>query len=57
MKNYKDLFSREDIFDVSQYNSLEAIIKAFNDKQNENRLCIFKQGVQDKLTSPVDIDN
>ena len=26
------------------------------DKQNENRLGIFKQGVQDKLTSPIDID-
>lgn len=50
-------FSREDVFDVSQYNSLEAIIKAFNDEQNENRLAIFKQGVQDKLTSPIDADN
>ena len=41
--------SREDIFDVSQHNSLESVIKTFNSSNNNDKFNIFKQGVRDKL--------
>ncbi len=47
--------SREDIFDVSQYNSLESVIKTFNSSNNNDKFNVFKQGVRDKLL--MDSDN
>lgn len=42
-------FSREDIFEVSRYNSLESVIKTFNSVPPNKKFDIFKQGVRDKL--------
>lgn len=49
--------SREDIFDVTHYNSLESVIKTFNSSNNNDKFNIFKQGVRDKLLANPDNEN
>jgi len=44
-------FRRDDIFEISQYNSLEALINKFMDETGDARFTIFKQAVYDALTS------
>ena len=41
--------SREDIFNVSQHNSLESVIKTFNNSNGNEKFNIFKEGVRDNL--------
>lgn len=41
--------SREDIFNVSQHNNLESIIKTFNNSNSNEKFNIFKEGVRDNL--------
>ena len=45
-------FSREDVFDVGQYNSLEAVIRKFVQERGNARFSVFKDTVYDGLTSP-----
>jgi len=45
-------FSREDIFEVSQYNSLEAVVRKFKNEKNNDRFTIFKETVYDAFVSP-----
>lgn len=48
-------FSREDIFKVEQYNSLEAVIKKFMKEKKNDRFTVFKENVYDAIvTSNVD---
>ncbi|NFO02704.1 hypothetical protein FDB23_01035 [Clostridium botulinum] len=42
-------FSREEIFEVGQYNSLEAIIRKFMQEKENSRFSIFKQNVFDAI--------
>lgn len=49
--------SREDIFDVSQHNSLESVIKTFNLSNGNDKFNIFKQGVRDKLLMDSNVEN
>lgn len=44
-------FRRDDIFEISQYNSLEAIINKFMEETGDARFTIFKQAIFDALTS------
>lgn len=45
-------FSREDVFDVGQYNSLEAVIRKFTQERGNARFSVFKDTVYDALTNP-----
>lgn len=45
-------FSREDVFDVGQYNSLEAVIRKFVQERGNARFSVFKDTVYDGLMSP-----
>lgn len=45
-------FSREDIFEVGQYNSLEAVIRKFMQESGNARFSVFKDTVFDALTHP-----
>ena len=45
-------FSREDIFEVSQYNSLEAIVRKFSNEKNNDRFKVFKETVYDAFITP-----
>ncbi len=45
-------FSREDVFDVGQYNSLEAVIRKFTQEKGNARFSVFKDTVYDALMSP-----
>lgn len=45
-------FSREDIFEVSSYNSLEAVIKKFMSEHENERFGVFKDGMFDAITNP-----
>lgn len=45
-------FSREDVFDVGQYNSLEAVIRKFTQEKGNARFSVFKDTVYDALTNP-----
>jgi len=47
-------FSREDIFEVGQYNSLEAVIKKFVTSSGNERFGVFKSSVYDSLLNPED---
>lgn len=49
--------SREDIFDVSQHNSLESVIKTFNSSNNNDKFNVFKSGIRDKLLMDSDNEN
>jgi 5-methylcytosine-specific restriction enzyme B len=46
-------FSREDIFEVSQYNSLEAVVRKFTSEKNNERFKVFKETVYDAFVSPI----
>jgi len=45
-------FSREDIFEVGQYNSLEAVIKKFMKEKNDARFTVFKENVYAAIVTP-----
>jgi hypothetical protein len=45
-------FSREDIFEVSQYNSLEAVVGKFLSEKKNDRFKVFKENVYDAFISP-----
>ena len=45
-------FSREDIFEVSQFNSLEAVVRKFAEEKNNDRFKVFKETVYDAFVSP-----
>lgn len=45
-------FSREGIFEVSQYNSLEAVVRKFTSEKNNGRFKVFKENVLDAFVSP-----
>ncbi len=45
-------FSREDIFEVSSYNSLEAVIKKFMSEHENERFSVFKDGMFGAITNP-----
>ena len=45
-------FSREDIFEVSQYNSLEAVVAKFSSEKKNDRFKVFKENVYDAFVSP-----
>lgn len=49
-------FSREDVFDVSRYNSLEAVIRQFAQEKGNARFSVFKDTVYDALVHP-DVQN
>ena len=44
-------FSREDVFDVDRYNSLEAVIRKFVQEKGNARFSVFKDSVYDALTN------
>lgn len=46
-------FSREDIFEVSQYNSLEAVVRKFTSEKHNDRFKVFKENVYDAFVSPI----
>lgn len=48
-------FSREDIFEVSQFNSLEAVVKKFATERKNDRFRVFNETVYDAIVSP-DVD-
>lgn len=50
-------FSREDVFDVGQYNSLEAVIRKFAQEKGNARFLVFKDTVYDALIHPDVQDN
>lgn len=45
-------FSREDIFEVSQFNSLEAVVRKFASEKKNDRFRVFKETVYDAIVSP-----
>lgn len=45
-------FSREDIFEVSQFNSLEAVVRKFMSEKNNDRFTVFKENVYDAFVVP-----
>lgn len=45
-------FSREDIFEVSEYNSLEAVVGKFSSERKNDRFKVFKENVFDAFVSP-----
>lgn len=42
-------FSRGDIFEINQYNSLESIVKEFTNEKGNNRFKIFKENIYDAI--------
>lgn len=45
-------FSREDIFEINQYNSLEAVVRKFKSEKNNDRFKVFKETVYDAFVVP-----
>lgn len=45
-------YYRGDIFEISNYNSLEAIIKQFMQKTGADRLLIFKEEIRNRINNP-----
>lgn len=45
-------FSREDVFDIDNYNSLESIIKKFTQERGNDRFSVFSDSVYNLLTDP-----
>lgn len=45
-------FSRDDIFEVDQYNSLEAVIRKFMEEQGDARFSILKDTIYNALIKP-----
>lgn len=46
-------YYRGDIFEISNYNSLEAIIKQFMQKPGAERLLIFKEEIRNRINNPI----
>ena len=46
-------YYRGDIFEISNYSSLEAIIKQFMQKNGAERLLIFKEEIRNRISNPV----
>ena len=43
-------FSRENIFEISSYKSLEAVIKKFTSETGNERFAFFKEGMFNAIT-------
>ena len=47
-------FSREDVFETSQYISLEGVVRKFRESQANGRFAVFKEEVVTALLSASD---
>ena len=47
-------FSRQEVFNLHQYNSLESVIKVFNSEVGVERFRVFEDSVYDRLINNQD---